>query len=285
MLLCIKFSGLGYIFVRVSMKKIVLLFVALQAPLYSFNVQDYLPKIFQPKEITKAITPKIAILPIDKVVDFKKVTANLVAASKNKEILGIVLVINNYGGQVGAYSVLHDVIKKISQTKPIISLIEQGAYSAGYLIASASNYIIAYSISDVGNIGVILEVTRYKNPKLKTDVLADMNVELLQAGDFKTVLHHYGKELLSSERDYVQDLIDQTYHQVLEKVATNRNLDLTAYKEWAEGKVFIAPEALKLGLIDEIGTIFDVQKKMFDFITKKNPAIVYSEDIDFIEMS
>lgn len=267
------------------MKKVVVVIALLYLPISAFSVRDYLPTILHKEEVAiESIMPKVAVIYLDEALDFKKTANNLVSAAKNKEILGIVLIINNFGGSVGAYSVIHDLIKKVSTIKPVISLICQGAYSCGYMVASASTYIFAHSLSDVGNIGVLSEITRYKNPKVKTNLIADMNVELLQAGEFKTLHMYYAKDLLPHEKEYLQDILDQTYQKFLEMVARNRNLDITQYKEWAEGKTFIAPEALRLGLIDEIGTIFDVQQKMLSLITKKNSNVTYSDDIEFVVM-
>ena len=242
---------------------------------------QYLRTIFTKKNTQ--VTPQVRFISLLDDLDFKQVAQDFAAAAKNPEIAGIILLINNNGGHAGSFSVLHDMIKKITVMKPVISLIASSACSGGYMIASAADYIIAHSCSDIGCIGVYNSITRYKNPKQKNHIEADMEVEIFSAGEFKTYWNEYAEDLSQRERMYVQSFVDTIYKKFLDMVAKNRNLDLATYKEWAEGKIFLAEEALSLGLIDEIGTIFQAETKMLELIKLKNPTMVYAGDITLVE--
>ena len=52
----------------------------------------------------------------------------------------------------------------------------------------------------------------------------------------------------------LQSLLDDTYAQFTADVARMRKLPLASAANWANGKVFTGSQALKLGLIDELGT-------------------------------
>ena len=250
--------------------------------LYAASMSKYVLNIFAKKTVT-ATVPKVRSLYLADNLDFKQVIKDLVAAGKDPEIAGIILFIDNNGGDTGSFSVLHDLIKKIADMKPMVSLIGSSALSGGYWVSTAADYLIAHSCSDIGSIGVYSSVTKLKKPKQIVDVEAEMEVELFIAGEFKALWHQYGKDLSEKQRTYIQSHVDTIYKKFLDIVVENRRLDLSNSKEWAEGKCFIAEQALSLGLIDEIGTVFEAEKKILELIKLKNPTVVYADDITLIE--
>ncbi len=249
---------------------------------YSAYVPKYVLNMFAKKTIA-ATVPTVRSIYLPDNLDFKQVIKDIVAAAKDPEIAGIILFIDNNGGSTGSYSVLHDIIKKITDIKPIVSLIGSAALSGGYWASSAADYIIAHNCSDIGSIGVYYSVTKLKNAKQVKDIEAELEVELFFAGEFKAYWHEYGKDLSEKQRTYIQSHVDTIYKKFLDIVVENRRLDLSNSKEWAEGKSFIAQQALSLGLIDEIGTIFEAEKKMLELIKLKNPTILYADDITLVE--
>ena len=240
------------------------------------------PSFFKSKELS---APRIALITINDDMNFYQVAQHLIAVAKNRAFDGAILVVNNYDGSLGAFSVIHDLIKKVSEKKPIVCLVGQGALSCGYVIASATNYIFAHTLSDLGALGVIRQVKRYKQAKVKEDSLeADMHVELLFSGAFKSETHVFAKDLTDEQRRSLQAELDFSYAAMLDMVAKNRNLKRENYKEWAEGQVFIAPHALKLGLIDQIGTIFDAEEKIRELVVKKNSQATYGSGVTVVTL-
>ena len=266
------------------MKKVlsVILLLCIVTPLCSAYVPKYVLNIFGKKTVA-ATVPKVRSLYLPDTLDFKQVIKDLIAAGKDSDIAGIILFIDNNGGDSGSFSVLHDLIKKIADIKPIVGLIGSSALSGGYWVSTAADYLIAHSCSDIGSIGVYSSITKLKKPKQIVDVEAEMEVEVFIAGEFKALWHQYGKDLSEKQKAYMQSEIDMIYKKFLETVAKNRKLDPSSYKEWAEGKCFIAEQALSLGLIDEIGTIFEAEKKILELIRLKNPTMVYADDITLVE--
>lgn len=236
--------------------------------------------IIEPVEETPVIKPRVAIVFIQPQVNFTESILDLIGIAKNKDILGVIFVIDNNGGPLAQYSALHDVMKKMSLIKPTVSLVAGNAYSCGYLIASAANYIIAHSCSGIGSIGLLHEVARYKNAKTKGQTEADLEVEIFQAGACKTLFNEFAKALTDEDRKYLQDNLTISYKQFLKLVAENRNLSLDNYTDWAEGKSFISCEALKRGLIDEIGTAFEAEKKIIELIRQKYPDFTFADEIE-----
>lgn len=235
---------------------------------------------FVHEELRPVLKPKVAVIYLMNEFDFKQVTLDLVEAAKDKEIEGILLIIHHYGGAMDTFSALHDVIKRITTIKPVVGLVSGSALSCGYLLASATDHIIVHSCSEIGNIGVSHVIQKYRNPKLVGELEAKIDVEVFQAGEFKTLYNTYSKELTDQDRKYIKEQLDKVYKQFLRIIANNRNLSMEDYKLWAEGKSFLAPEALQLGLVDEIGTIFEAIQKMLELIGKRNKKYVGAQDIE-----
>lgn len=226
------------------------------------------------------IKPKVAVIEASS-LNLKKMCNKLVYVAKNTEVLGIVFLIDSLGGPTADYSVFHDLIKEITSRKPVVALVISNALSGGYLIASGANHIIAHNGSSIGGIGVIFEIRRDCDVQVKTDKLrAKSNFEVFKAGKFKALGHPYVNGFSDDERTYLQEKIERYYQFFISVVATDRNLDVNTSEEWAEGKEFLADEALKLGLIDEIGTYFDAEKKIVDLIKQADPHTNYDTEIE-----
>lgn len=225
------------------------------------------------------IKAKIAVIYLIDPIDFKKTTLDLVHAAKNSEIHGILLVINSWGGQCELFYGLHDIIKKITIMKPVVALVVGSALSGGYLVASAAQYIIAHSGAEIGNIGVTHIVQRYREPRITGQIDAKLEVEVFQAGKFKAVGNTY-KELSTEDKNYIKERLQKVYEQFLKTIIKNRKVSLENYKDWAEGKWYIAPEALQQKLIDEIGTVFEAEDKMRELISARNQGCLFEKDIE-----
>lgn len=231
-------------------------------------------------EQDRLIRPKVAIIYLTDPIDFKKATLNLIDAAKNNEIQGIILIIHSFGGESDLFSGLHDTIREVATIKPVIALITGSALSGGYLIASAANYVIANSGSEIGNIGVIHIVQRYKDPEIISDIKAKLEVEVFHAGKFKGMQNTYAKELTSDDRKYIKERLNKVYEQFVRTIGRNRKISLENYKLWSEGQWFLGKEAAELGLIDKVGTWFDAEREILARISTRNQGYLFDTTID-----
>lgn len=228
-------------------------------------------------------TPRVALLEITNYVNFRELIFQLMSIQQEPSIAGVIFVIDNYGGAVGNFSVIHDMIKALSVEKPTLALIVGQALSGGYLVASATNHIIAHSMCEIGSIGVLMEITKYHNARCKDDALhADMDKEILSAGEYKTLTHPFSQALNPKQRNYMNTNLERLYGQFKQLVANNRNLELDQSHVWAEGKIFDATTALNLGLIDAVGTIFTSKKIILDLIQSKDQKYAHAQTIDLL---
>ena len=206
--------------------------------------------------------------------DLLQVGEKLCRAAMDENIFGIMLLIDSFGGDIGQFSTLHDLVKRIGAAKPVVGLVVGEASSGGYLVASATNYIFAQSGSPLGNIGCVTTIERVARQTVEQNSgkSETCEVELFTAGEFKALFCKNAPPLTESQWVYLKERVDTGYKLFLKLVSQNRGLSLESSKEWAEGRMFYGDEAKHIGLIDEVGTLFEASDKILKLIQERYPA-------------
>lgn len=177
--------------------------------------------------------------------------------SKDPEIKGLLLKINSPGGYTGSSEAVFNELKRFGKKLPIVAVIENVGASGAYYIACAAQSIIASPLSTIGSVGVFLELPNVK------DLLTSWKIQYryVQTGTYKTV-GSVVQEISQDEIAYLQKLSDDTYDQFVKDVALCRKLEAKDHKIWADGKIFSGNQALKLKLIDKLGSYSDALDEM-----------------------
>jgi protease-4 len=158
----------------------------------------------------------------------------------------MVLVVDSPGGQVAGTDLLAEAIKK--STTPVVAFIDGLAASAAYWIISGADKIIASSDLDrIGSIGTML-------------MAEDLRPALEQLG---VKFHEVYATLSVDKNSDINQVLDGKYDQYRENVLDIINAKfLSTVKEYRPnlnetaitGKIYFAPQAIELGLIDQIGS-------------------------------
>jgi protease IV len=264
------------------MKRYIVIVIMALHSAYTYNMQ-YVQNFFKGhqdlivEQPVQEIKPNVAFVFIQDQLDCNAMILQLMALAKDPNIQGVLLIIDNTGGR-GRDFAIRDLLVSIKKRKPVVALIIGHAASGGYLLASAADYIIAHTLSEVGSIGVMLEMTKYKNTKLTGPIKAELDIEVLRAGKFKG-LWHPNVTLSEQDKSYYAESIQAYYMAFLKLIAQERNLSVEQHEEWADGREFIAEEAVKVGLIDEVGTMFEAEQVMLRLIQERNPECVIGKEI------
>jgi len=213
-----------------ALKNIFLLLVLLNvAPLLLENIKSQYRTYFVPNT-------RVAILPIKgSITDSTQYTKALTDYFEDDSIKAILFKIESSGGSCGSCQALfHEIIQlKKQYPKPVITLIENMCTAGGYYIASATDHLVASGTSIIGDIHV--------------DHLCNIyDPAAVQKEDTSVV---------TKPMSPASHLSLDTYKQIVEDIAHQRKLPLNSLKDWAEGNVFTAREALSIGLIDQLGSI------------------------------
>ena len=170
----------------------------------------------------------------------------------------IYIIFDSVGGEVGGIERLSNLIKAGREKKDIIAVVEGVAFSGAYWLASAcTNIICTEKSSEVGSIGVkIKHVDR--SEQLKAE---GIKITEITAGKDKTV-GSQDKPLSDEDFRQLEDKAKKI-HEIF-KTEIKNNRDIKDIEQVATGKVFLAEEALSLGLIDsirDINVIFKAEQK------------------------
>lgn len=174
-------------------------------------------------------------------------------ARLDKDVKAIVLRVNTGGGSALASDIIWRELKvaRTVDKKPVVVSMGDVAASGGYYIASGADSIYAHPNTITGSIGVfgvIPNMQDFFNDKL--GITFD-GVSTAPYADVPTVV----RPLNEKEANLVRNGVERIYEQFKQRVAAGRNLD-TAYVEGiAQGRVWSGKEALRLRLVDKLGTL------------------------------
>jgi protease-4 len=170
-------------------------------------------------------------------------------------VKSIVLDINTPGGSVGAVQEIYMRILRMKKEHPnlkFVALFGDVAASGGYYIASACDKIVAHPGTLTGSIGVIFEVTNMQGLFAKVGFKMDP----IKSGAHKDI-GSPARAMTPEERKIMQDLIDDAYAGFVQAVSEGRHMPVEQVRPLADGRVFSGNQALKNGLVDQLGDSHD----------------------------
>jgi protease-4 len=179
-------------------------------------------------------------------------------AEKDKEVKAILIKVDSPGGTVNASDILYREIsafKERTQKKIVVAMMSVAA-SGGYYISLPADHILAHPTTVTGSIGVI-----FYRPKL-TGLMGKIgvDVEVSKSGKNKDMGSPF-RQTSKEEENILQNLTDQLAARFSDLVVSHRKLDRMTLAEVLTGRVYLAPEARELGLVDEVGYLDDAVSK------------------------
>ena len=177
----------------------------------------------------------------------REIAAALKEVAADTSVRAIMLDVDSPGGTVDGIEELALAVRTAAAAKPLYAWADGLMASAAYWMASGARRIAAPATAQVGSIGVI-SMHREFSKALEG---AGVRYTILAAGHYKAAGNTV--EPLSDEmRAYLQEGIDAVYELFLSAVEQGRGVSREKTLAMADGKIFIAGEALKAGLIDRI---------------------------------
>lgn len=174
-------------------------------------------------------------------------------AATNDSIKAVLIQVNSPGGTVGASQELHAAVNRIKEAgKPVITSVADLSASGGYYATVGSDRIFANSGSLVGSIGVILGGVEFS--RLMTEL--GIQYQAITSGKNKDILSPF-KSMSPEQRQELQALVNNTYNQFLKAVAEGRKKSIEDIRPLADGSIYTGEQAVKNGLVDEVGTFYD----------------------------
>ena len=180
----------------------------------------------------------------------------LQSAREDRNIKAVVLRINSPGGSALTSDLIWREVEKTAKEKPVVVSISDVAASGGYYIATPATYIIAQPTSITGSIGVFGTLPN------ASELAEQWGISSYTLSTHeRSATYSPFRPLSDTFRAELTEGIEQTYQTFLERVASGRSMSIESVDAIAQGRVYLAPKALELGLVDEIGTLDDAIDK------------------------
>lgn len=221
------------------------------------------------------IGDKVALIRIEgPIFDSKDAIDTLKDYVKDLSVKAIVLRVDSPGGAVAPSQEIYEEVRKAVAKKTIVVSMGSVAASGGYYISAPATRIIANPGTLTGSIGVIMEIPNMEGLMSKIGVKS----EVIKSGkhkDIASVFRGIGKE----EREILQDVLDNVHNQFITAVSEGRKMLRDDVQRIADGRIYTGEQALKIGLVDELGNLEDAVKAAAKLSgIKGEPSVVSKEE-------
>jgi len=171
-----------------------------------------------------------------------------VLATARPEVDEVVLRVESPGGTVTGYGLAAAEIMRLTGRKVKVTVsVDQVAASGGYLMACAADRIVAAPFALIGSIGVVAQIPNLHRLLKRNDI----DYEEMTAGEYKRSVSILG-EITPQGREHFRGKLDAT-HEAFKRFVQERRPGLDIAKV-GDGDVWLASEALGLGLVDALAT-------------------------------
>jgi len=200
----------------------------------------------------------------------------------NDKIKAVIVVINSPGGTIVGSEIIYNELRNISLKKPMVVVMKSLAASGGYMASLASDHIIAHNGTLTGSIGVLMQ--SYEITRLAEKVGVKFQ-------NYKSSVLKGSPSLFEKSNKSVDDAINQSIQDSYEFFA-----DLVRQRRGAkllspislDGRVLTGRQALKLGLVDEIGgeedaIVYLQQKHNIDHSLSIVDISLEKKETDFVD--
>ncbi len=173
-------------------------------------------------------------------------------ARLDDKIKAIVLRVNSPGGSALASDVIWREMLLARKEKPTVVSMSDLAASGGYYISCAAERIFAQPNTLTGSIGVFGVIPNFKKMlESKLGITLD-TVNTNKYSDMGAL-----RPLSATENNFIQASIEKVYATFISRVADGRHLTLMQVDSIGQGRVWAGSDALKIGLVDELGGLND----------------------------
>jgi len=189
----------------------------------------------------------------------KRTAEDLRKLADDDDVKAVVFRINSGGGSAVASEQIRHAVKLLKAKKPVVVSMGGAAASGGYWISSPANYIFAEPTTITGSIGIFGLIPNFSG--LVTDKLGitfdGVTTNKFSDAEMNLVLAKDNAE----EMKYLQGHVDRGYISFLNVVSEGRGMKPAQVDSIAQGRVWLATDAVKIKLVDKLGSLDDAVKK------------------------
>jgi len=200
-------------------------------------------------DFTGTATDHIAKVRIEgTITEDEELLERLEKIRKSAAVKGVILSIDSPGGTTAGGEAIFDAVRKLAADKPVVAQVGTLAASAGYMIASATDHIVARKSSIVGSIGVLVQFPNF------TGLMDKIGIQLdeVKSSPLKAEPSPFNPTT-EEERAMIRSMILDSYDWFVGLVEDRRPLTRAEVTALADGSVFTGRQALTKKLVDSLG--------------------------------
>lgn len=219
-----------------------LLIVALALILFYFSVAGS-------DAFSSRSSPHIAKVRIEGTIfENEELLKRLKDVTDSNAVRGVILSVDSPGGTTAGGEAIYEAVRKLAVKKPVVAQVGTLAASAGYMIASASDHIVARQSSIVGSIGVLFQYPDISQLLTKLGV----KVETIKSSPLKAEPNFFNPAS-DEAKEMIHRMIIDSYDWFVGLVQERRKFTHEQALALADGSVFTGRQAIANKLIDELG--------------------------------
>ena len=205
----------------------------------------------------------------------RKVCKDLEDLMNDDDVKAVVVRINSGGGDAYASEQMWHQMSELRKVKPVVVSMGDYAASGAYYMSAPASWIVAQPNTLTGSIGIFAVI-----PDLSGLVTTKLGVRFdeVKTNRNSTFGNLMARPFNAEEKTMLQASVNRGYSLFRQRVAEGRRLPVESVEKIAQGRVWLATDALNIKLGDQLGGIDDAVKKaaelakLKDYYTSDYPA-------------
>lgn len=205
----------------------------------------------------------------------RKVCKDLEDLMNDDNVKAVVVRINSGGGDAYASEQMWHQMSELRKVKPVVVSMGDYAASGAYYMSAPASWIVAQPNTLTGSIGIFAVI-----PDLSGLVTTKLGVRFdeVKTNRNSTFGNLMARPFNAEEKAMLQASVNRGYSLFRQRVAEGRRLPVESVEKIAQGRVWLATDALNIKLVDQLGGIDDAVKKaaqlakLKDYYTSDYPA-------------
>lgn len=218
----------------------------------------------------------------------RKVCKDLEDLMNDDDVKAVVVRINSGGGDAYASEQMWHQMSELRKVKPVVVSMGDYAASGAYYMSAPASWIVAQPNTLTGSIGIFAVI-----PDLSGLVTTKLGVRFdeVKTNRNSTFGNLMARPFNAEEKAMLQASVNRGYSLFRQRVAEGRRLPVESVEKIAQGRVWLATDALNIKLVDQLGGIDDAVKKaaqlakLKDYYTSDYPAVASWMDAMLNSMS
>lgn len=188
----------------------------------------------------------------------RKVCKDLEDLMNDDDVKAVVVRINSGGGDAYASEQMWHQMSELRKVKPVVVSMGDYAASGAYYMSAPASWIVAQPNTLTGSIGIFAVIPDFSG--LVTTKLG-VRFDEVKTNRNSTFGNLMARPFNAEETAMLQASVNRGYNLFRQRVADGRHLTIESVEKIAQGRVWLATDALNIKLVDQLGGIDEAVKK------------------------